>query len=110
MEVIASDGWEHVTKKFGITVVKKFLSAPDSVSAAAAAASSPEGESVVDPHKAAKFACVKAVGTLDADAFELYKLFLDNERVHVRAFLFRPAEANRGLGAHIAKDHDACVW
>lgn len=104
MEVIASDGWEHVTEKFGITVVRKFMSAPASDSE-----SIPEAASVVNPQKAAKFACVKAVGTLDADAFELYKLFLDNERVHVRALLSRPAEANHGLGACIIKDNSACL-
>lgn len=39
----------------------------------------------MDEGAAAKFACVKAMGTLNADARELYKLFLDNERVHVSA-------------------------
>lgn len=39
----------------------------------------------MDEGAAAKFACVKAMGTLNADARELYKLFLDNERVHVGA-------------------------
>ncbi len=37
----------------------------------------------MDEGAAAKFACVKAMGTLNADANDLYKLFLDNERVHV---------------------------
>lgn len=39
----------------------------------------------MDEGAAAKFACVKAMGTLNADANDLYKLFLDNERVHVSA-------------------------
>lgn len=79
MAVIESDGWEFVTRKRGIVVVKKFLPS-----------SSPSAEGVegaggvVDTGAAAKFACVKAMGTLNADASELYKLFLDNERVHVR--------------------------
>ena len=38
---------------------------------------------MVDEAAAAKFACVKATGTLDAEAAEVFSLFLDNERVHV---------------------------
>ena len=77
MKVIESDGWEHVTTKSGITVVKKFLPATEATVDLA------RRSTVVDAEKAAKFACVKAMGTLDAEASELYKLFLDNERVHV---------------------------
>ncbi|CAM9115160.1 unnamed protein product [Ascophyllum nodosum] len=76
MKVIESDGWEHVTTKSGITVVKKFLPATEATVDLA------RRSTVVDAEKAAKFACVKAMGTLDAEASELYKLFLDNERVH----------------------------
>lgn len=77
MAVIDSDGWDRVTEKHGITVVKKFLPPP-------ASADSARGkDGVVGAGAAAKFACVKAYGTLDADATKVYKLFLDNERVHV---------------------------
>lgn len=80
LAVIDSEGWDHVTSKSGVTVMRKFIPAPSS--------SSSEDEEVskgfVDAGAAAKFACVKAVGTLDADAVDLYSLFLDNQRVHVR--------------------------
>ncbi len=33
--------------------------------------------------RGAKFACVKVVGTIDARVGDVYKLFLDNERVQV---------------------------
>eukprot|EP00903_Cladosiphon_okamuranus_P007169 g6961.t1 len=73
LSVIESDGWEYVTTKSDVVVVRKFMPPPPKASS---------GGGVVDEGAAAKFACVKAMGTLDADAGELYKLFLDNERVH----------------------------
>lgn len=79
LAVVDSDGWEFVTSKSGITVVRKFMPPPTSLGV--------DEAGVVDAGAAAKFACVKATGTLDADAFELYKLFLDNERVHVSVSL-----------------------
>ncbi|CAB1102757.1 unnamed protein product [Ectocarpus sp. CCAP 1310/34] len=48
----------------------------------APSSSSSSSGGIVDEEAAAKFACVKAMGTLDARASDLYKLFLDNERVH----------------------------
>lgn len=81
MAVIDSDGWDHVTEKHGITVVKKFMPPPPS-----SGMNGGDNVDVVDEGAAAKFACVKAFGTLDADAREVYKLFLDNERVHVSFF------------------------
>lgn len=41
------------------------------------------GRNVVGEKAAAKFACVKVMGTIDANADDVYKLFQDNERVHV---------------------------
>lgn len=80
LAVIESEGWEHVTIKSGVVVVKKFMPPPPR----SPSASSKKGDrGVVDEAAAAKFACVKATGTLDAEASEVFSLFLDNERVHV---------------------------
>ncbi|CAM9830338.1 unnamed protein product [Ectocarpus sp. 4 AP-2014] len=78
LAVIESDGWEHVTEKSGVVVVRKFVPPPPK----APSSSSSSSGGIVDERAAAKFACVKAMGTLDARASDLYKLFLDNERVH----------------------------
>ncbi|CAM9907926.1 unnamed protein product [Ectocarpus sp. 12 AP-2014] len=78
LAVIESDGWEHVTEKSGVVVVRKFVPPPPK----APSSSSSSSGGIVDEGAAAKFACVKAMGTLDARASDLYKLFLDNERVH----------------------------
>eukprot|EP00904_Undaria_pinnatifida_P009544 jgi/Undpi1/571/HiC_scaffold_10.g04035.m1 len=78
LAVIESEGWEHVTSKRGVEVVRKFMPPPPR--SASSSARSERG--VVDEAAAAKFACVKATGTLDAEAAEVFSLFLDNERVH----------------------------
>lgn len=65
-----------MTTKSGVTVLKKII--PGSAS------SEGGGDAVVDAKAAEKFACVKAFGTIDAKCLEVFKLFLGNERVHVR--------------------------
>lgn len=45
--------------------------------------SSCEGQDIDDENAAAKFACVKVMGTIDANVNDVYELFRDNERVHV---------------------------
>ncbi|CAN0365472.1 unnamed protein product, partial [Laminaria digitata] len=79
LAVIESEGWEYVTSKSGVVVVKKFMPPPPRSSSSSSSSRSDRG--VVDEAAAAKFACVKATGTLDADAGEVFSLFLDNERV-----------------------------
>lgn len=37
-----------------------------------------------DQKAGAKFACLKVMGNIDANADDVYELFRDNERVHVR--------------------------
>lgn len=89
--LVDSDGWKDVTRKSGITVMKKFIPPPTASKPEAAEARSGNGvEEVVDAEAAAKFACVKASGTLDADSSKIYKLFLSNERVHVSEAEARP--------------------
>ncbi|CAM9941580.1 unnamed protein product [Phaeothamnion confervicola] len=83
-----SDGWESVVQVKGIVVTKKVLPPPshdggDITAAAATAAADNDGQPpIVDEAAAAKFACVKAVATLNARAEDLYALFLTNDRVH----------------------------
>ncbi|CAM9316264.1 unnamed protein product [Chrysoparadoxa australica] len=80
LKVINSGGWAHVTSSHGITVEKKYVGSMEEEW-------QEHGDedvdvSVVDVERAAKFACVKATGTLKAKAEDIYALFHSNDRVH----------------------------
>lgn len=55
------------------------------------------GDDFANEGAGAKFACVKVVGTIDANARDVYKLFLDNERVQVSQATERGTDSDRGI-------------
>eukprot|EP00752_Nemacystus_decipiens_P013075 g11564.t1 len=99
LALIESDGWAIVASKPGVTVFRTFVQPTPSFSTncdrdgrnntsqadgdgGISRSSCYEGQSVADQKAAAKFACMKVVGTIDANADDVYELFRDNERVH----------------------------
>lgn len=73
-KIIDSGGWKHVVTVDGehpATVWKKTIQPGTYIPSDAA-----------DDGKAAKFSCIKATAIIEAPPQEVYKLFLDNVRVH----------------------------
>ena len=65
----SSDGWEFVANRSNVVVEKRFLPAGPFVS-------------IQDASKGSKHICIKASGILRAPAEKVFKLFVDNSRVH----------------------------
>ncbi|CAM9637328.1 unnamed protein product [Heterosigma akashiwo] len=88
-EVTDDEGWGLVVERQGIKVWKKFLSPGrhsslrDGESSSITAYDEQEQAALAAmEERAAKFAAVKAAGTINAPASSIYRLFLDNSRVH----------------------------